>query len=282
MDRYIYLNGQLVPADQATISPFDRGFLFGDGLFETIRCYRGQAHLLGRHLDRLERGAGVLGIAVPARPLLEGAIDSTVLANGGGDCVVRVSLTRGIGEHVMRINPETPPTLLITTKPLLHANDLSKPEAVIVLDVKHVPPAIGVRLKALNYMPAAVAARQLAAAGVREGVLLTAEGLVAAGTVSNLFCVLNGVLLTPPLSMGVLAGITRGRVLELAAAHGVEIGEMAFDLPTLAGAAEFFYTNSVREIVPVVALNAHAIGGGQVGPVTELLRQAYRAEAPLG
>jgi 4-amino-4-deoxychorismate lyase len=153
-------------------------------------------------------------------------------------------------------------------------------ERVITLSARHMLPEIGRRLKALSYLTAIYSARELAAAGVREGILRTPDGVVAEGSVSNLFALANDVLYTPPLELGVLAGITRGRVIELAREQGLEVRECAFDLEFFKRSDECFYTNSLRELVPIAAVDSSTIGSGASGPITMMLLDAYRREAP--
>ncbi len=307
MNERIFLNGRILELDEARISPFDRGLLFGDGLFETMRVYGGLPHLQGRHLRRLRRSADVLGMAMPSDGELSEAIASTIGANDLRDGVVRLTLTRGVGESLLEPVPGGP-TLMIHCKPLLHSGPLSPEERVIVLPIRHVAPAIGRRMKGLDYQSASFAAPLMAAARVREGLVLTAEGLVAEGTVSSMFCLLDGVLCAPPISLGILDGITRGRVLELARDAGIPTREATVDLATFLVADECFYTNSVREIVPIVSVGGldgggdlecrdrecgdrerggrvrgngeRRIGDGTAGRITTELARRYRAEAP--
>lgn len=278
----VFLNGELFPADQAVISPFDRGFLYGDGLFETVRIYGGRGHLLGRHLARLKEGLDYLGISHPSSGELTESIAATLNANAVTDAVLRLTITRGVGGAVGEMELGSKPTVLITVKPLLQNDGMSvQGERIITLSTPHVFPQIGRRLKTLNYLTAVYSARELAAAGVREGVLLTEDGRVVEGTVSNMFCVMDGALYTPPVTLGILPGITRGRVLELALDAGITAHEREFDRAMLAAADECFYTNSVRELAPVVQLDNEPINDGKPGPMTLSLLARYRAEVPV-
>lgn len=277
----LYLNGSIIPVGQAHISPFDRGFLYGDGLFETIRIYDGKGYLLGRHLRRLASGLDYLGIGHPSERELEEAVQLTVAANGVGDAVLRLTVTRGTGGSVGEPGESEAPTVLITLKPLLHKTDNNLPgggEAIITLSALHVEPALGRRLKMLNYLTAIYSARELREAGVREGVLLTRDGIIAEGTVSTIFCIARGALFTPPLELGILPGITRERLLELAREAGVQVREERFGRAFLLDADECFYTNSVRELVPVVRVDDQVIGAGEPGELTRRLAELYRAD----
>lgn len=308
---FLYLNGSILPEAEAHISPFDRGLLFGDGLFETLRVYGGRPHLLREHLERLRDGAEALAIALPPAAELAAAVAATIAANtmpgvtaqdgtapdasasdGAAidgtavdgtaiDGALRLTVTRGVGESLLEPG-SGPPTILISIRPLLHSAELSVAERIIALPVLHGPPAIGRRVKALNYLPAVVASQFLARAGVREGVLRTAEGWVAEGTVSNLFLVRGKELVTPPLALGILAGVTRARILAMAPAAGLRAREEMFTLVDMAAADECFYTNSLREVVPVAALDGVPIGAGAAGPRTRALQALYREDVRRG
>ncbi len=277
---HIYLNGILSPADQAALSPFDRGFLFGDGLFDTIRVYRGRAHLLRRHLRRLISGLDFLDIAHPSEDEFADAVRRTIVANDIWSGALRLTVTRGVGGAMGEPELAEGPTVLITSRALAPEGTYEDGEQVITLGIRHTEPQLGRRLKSLNYLPAVYAARELAAAGVREGLLLSSDGTVAEGTVSNVFCVVQGRLLTPPPALGILPGVTRERVIELAENEGLEVRQEMFDHEMLVHAEECFYTNSVREVVPVVRVDDRTIGDGRPGPHTVRLRDAYRREAP--
>ena len=200
VESIIYLNGALLPASQARISPFDRGFLYGDGLFETMRSYNGRIHLLGRHLTRLRRGTELLGIVLPPDEVLIEALRSVIAANGGGDMALRLTVTRGPGGSVFDLSASVEPTMLITTRPLPATTD--QPERLITLSLRRSLPELGIALKSLNYLTVVACICGAKRAGVREGVLLTHDGWVAEGTVSNIFCVRDGALITPPLEWG--------------------------------------------------------------------------------
>jgi branched-subunit amino acid aminotransferase/4-amino-4-deoxychorismate lyase len=278
MEPYIYLNGMVMPVSDAKISPLDRGFLYGDGLFETMRSYGGGIHLLQRHLVRLQNGCSFLGIGLPPDSELIDALRAVVSANGAGDMVLRLTVTRGTGGSALDSSASDEPLILIVPRPTPTRDD--QPERMITLNVRKVRSGFGVTLKSLNYLPVVVAAKELQAAGVREGVMLTEDNWVAEGTVSNIFSLLDGELFTPPLDLGVLPGITRNRVMELAKGEGIVVHEERFTAEELGMSDECFYTSSVREIVPVNKLDERQIGNGMTGPVTRRLQALYCAETP--
>jgi branched-subunit amino acid aminotransferase/4-amino-4-deoxychorismate lyase len=281
MNGYVWLDGAIVSAAEARISPFDRGLLYGDELFETMRAYGGRIHLFGRHLARLAAGASQLGIPLPPQEDLAAAVRATLTANAAADAVVRLTVTRGVGGTLHDPDPAAPPTLFIFLRPSPPViDDEGRGERIITLAARHRAPGAGERIKAIDYMTAVRSAPELRAAGVREGLLLCDDGSVACGTVSNIFAVIDGELRTPPLEVGILAGITRGRIIELAILGDVPFAPRAFDRVALLGASECFYVNSAREVVPVIAVDDHEIGGGLPGPVTLGLARAYREGLP--
>lgn len=283
MGELVWLDGRLIPIEEARISPLDRGFLYGDGLFETMRSYDGTVHLLRRHLERLHGAAERIGLRVPDSGELRDAIHVLLRENGATDTRIRLTVSRGNDR-------DAEPTVFIRQQPLADSRNRTadvgllrsdpKPEDVDVLAFRRIVPEIYPRVKSLNYLPEILAQDDLRRRGLREGFLLTPEGYVAEGTVSNLFCVMRGELLTPPVELGILPGVTRMRVMELATGEGLTVLQRPFTLGELHDAAECecFYTNSVRELVPVGKVGGRTIGTGETGPVTLLLRELYRAE----
>ena len=289
MGELVWLDGRLIPLSEARISPLDRGFLYGDGLFETMRSYGGRVHLLRRHLARIAEGGRVIGLTIPSgeelriavRAVLEG---DRLEEDRQSDARVRITVSRGV-------DPDGPPTVFIRRQPLLQkeeaqkngkidAAELPEGEDLILFSSRRSLPEIRPRLKSLNYLPEILAQDDLRRRGLREGVFLTAEGYVAEGSVSNIFCVIGGTLRTPPVELGILPGITRGRVIELARAAGIPVAERPFLPEEIMKGEECFYTNSVRELVPVRSLEGRVIGGGKAGPITRRLLRFYRAELP--
>jgi 4-amino-4-deoxychorismate lyase len=271
----VNLNGQLVLQGEARISLFDRGFQFGDGLFETMRSYGGRAYLLSRHLRRLRDGADQLGIPLPDDEELASRIATTIAANNLPDCAVRLTVSRGVSENLFDIRPDAMPTIAVQLRPLLHFGD--QPENIITVAVD---PAVGGggMLKSLSYLQSVQAVRKIREAGVREGVMLREDGVVLEGSVSNIFMVKHGVVATPPTELGILPGITRQRVLELAWELSISTEQRSFTLAELLRADEVFYTNSVREIVSVGGIDGMKIGAASI---TRQLLAAYRNEAML-
>jgi D-amino acid aminotransferase len=277
MEGYVYLNGAIVRADESTISPFDRGFLYGDGLFETMRAYGGTVHLLRRHIVRLQFGAELLKLQLPAERELRDAIRLLLEANRARDVAVRLTVSRGA---LPQAGQDSTPTIFANLRPLDATRGADRLEALATVKTPRMLPETAVRLKSLNYLSSALAMQEVAAAGASEGIMLTPDGCVAEGSVSNLFFVKDRMLLTPPIELGILPGITRQRVIELAGERGVEVRETRFTVDEMKRGDECFYTNSVREIVPVSTIDNERIGSGEVGTITRRLVEAYRHELP--
>jgi D-amino acid aminotransferase len=277
MNGLVYLNGAIIPARDAKISPFDRGFLFGDGLFETMRVYARTPYLLDRHLERMARGARAISLALPDAVELEHAVRATIDANDLHDGVVRLTASRGqIGD--LSPDPDAVPTIFVNVRPLPAALESDAARHLVTLETRHVASATDTVVKSLSYLPSVLGMIELARRGAVEGIMLTREGFVAEGTVSNIFCVIEGRLWTPPSELGILPGITRARVLEIAEGEKIEIVEATFGLDRLLAADECFYTSSVREIVPVSSIDGNSIGEGDVGEVTRRLTEIYRRD----
>jgi branched-chain amino acid aminotransferase len=276
----VWLDGKLQDLVQARISPLDRGFLYGDGLFETLRAYRGKPFLLAEHLDRLEAAAREVGLAAPPRAVLEDAVRQVLDANAfEGDARVRLTLTRGAGEGPLWPAQPDAPTLLVTAQPVaLPAWLEAGGGASLVTSAHRVFSGIPAR-KSTSFQAHVLAKGEAHRAGAWEALLLNDRGEAAEGATSNLFALLQGQLVTPPPEAGILPGLTRRVVLRLAQpALCLEAREAPLRPADLAQARELFLTSSVAEVVPVVRLDGQAVGDAHPGPVTRAVRAAYRAE----
>lgn len=279
---HAWVNGHLVDAATATIPATDRGFRSGEGVFETLRCYGGHVFRLDAHLRRAVEGAEQLGIEVE-RELLAEAIGSTVRANTRAhstpDTVVRLTLSAGPIE-VTSAFPGTPtgtPTIVVTTHDLLAdpglaGRGIGVRSVALTRSVAH--------LKSVSYLAAIVAQRQARAAGADDALLVTddAHAQVLEGAAGNVLAITGRRLHTPPDDGRLLAGIARAVVLASAADLGLEVVEAPLTLAELHRADEVAMTSSVREVVPVVAVDGRAIGDGRPGPHTATLHAAYRDE----
>ncbi|RRJ63085.1 4-amino-4-deoxychorismate lyase [Paenibacillus oralis] len=304
--NYIGVNGVPTPAAEAVISVMDHGFMYGIGLFETFRTYGGRPFLLERHLGRLRAGCEALGIRLDLVSGASGAgcirrqIAELLELNGLTEGYIRVTVTAGEGPLGLPSGDYGEPAAIIYVKPLPEppASLYSAGKPLWRLGTRRNTPEGEVRFKSLHYMNNVLAKRELTRlereagasafaphnAAPGEGLLLTAEGWLAEGIVSNLFFVQNGKLYTPDIGTGILPGITRAVVLELTVEGGLEREEGFYAWDRLLEADEVFVTNSIQEIVPVTELvspgiPAVKVGNGRIGPVTQSLLDKYRQKA---
>lgn len=277
MSDIIYLNGSLIPRGQASISTLDYGFLYGYGLFETMRAYGGRVFRLDRHLNRLARSAETLGISIDA-PSLKDAVMDTLGANKLSDARVRITVSIGEGGMVPDPGSCKQPTVLI-----LAGNYQPHPEQVyqkgfraIVSSIRRNSQSPLSRLKSANYLESILARQEARKAGVDEAICLNEKGLLAEASMSNVFLVANGTLKTPGEESGILPGITREAVLELALRLGIKRLECDIRLVELLQAQEAFLTNSLIGVMPLTEIDNKPIGSGRAGAVTQRLMAAYK------
>ena len=274
----VYLNGAVVPRSEAAISPLDRGFLYGYGLFETVRSYGGRVFRLDRHLARLMRSAETLALASQLDPAdLERAVYTTIRANALDDARVRLTVGAGEGERGLAPPEAGGLTVLVVAEPLVVAARIYEQGITAVTAATRrnsQSPVPGI--KSLNYLESLIAHAEAAARGADEAVMLNDRGDVSECSSSNIFLVAAGRVATPSLSSGILPGVTREAVLEVAAELGIDAEERDIVPAELAGADEVFITTSVREVVPVVRVDGRAVGGGVPGETTGKLLAGYR------
>jgi branched-chain amino acid aminotransferase len=268
----IHLGGRLVDAATARIDPADRGFLLADGVFETLRVHDGEAFKLEAHLARLAAGARILGLPVPDAGEIALAVSDTLDANKLREASLRITLTRGAGRRGLLPPRDMEPTLLIAASPA--AERSSAPMTAHIVNTRRNEHSPLSRVKSLAYLDNILALREAAEAGFDEALLLNTAGRLAGGCRSNLFLVLDGVLATPPLSEGVLAGITRQTLLELAVDAGVETREMPLTMADLARAGEALICNSLLEVRALTRIDDQALSSG---PIANILAERYRA-----
>jgi len=283
--RKVYLNGKMIPESRASIRVDDRGFLSGDGVYETLRVYEGRLFRLDAHLKRLARSLRGLRLTPPfSLPALGRAAQRTVASNRLGDGVVRITITRGPGPRGLDPRPCRTPTVLITAVPLAAppAEVFDRGITAAVVNVtRNSASAVRPDLKSISCLNGILAKMAATDAGAFEGILLTADGAVAEGTVTNVFVVKKRALLTPALDGNLLPGVTRNVVLGLARRAGLTVRETRLTPADLAGADELFLTSSVMEILPVGRLVLARSGRRRtarlpVGPITRDLAHRYR------
>ncbi len=268
----IHLGGRLVDAATARIDPADRGFLLADGVFETLRVYDGKAFKLEAHLARLAAGARILGLPKPESGKIALAVSDTLDANKLRDASLRITLTRGPGQRGLLPPKDAKPTLLITASPV--AERSLAPMTAHIAGIRRNEHSPLSQVKSLAYLDNILALREAAEAGCEEALLLNTSGRLAGGCRSNVFLVIDGVLATPPLGEGVLAGITRQTVLDLAGDMGIETREMPLTMADLARAGEALICNSLLEVRSLSRIDKRELSPG---PIAKALTERYHA-----
>jgi branched-chain amino acid aminotransferase len=276
----VSINGTIVPPGSATISVFDRGFLYGDSVFETIRTYGGKPFALQKHLERLERSAALVFIELPVpQSVLAREIDDVVAAAGNEESYVRVMVSRGQGELGLD------PALAGVSNRVMVAAPLQAPAKslyddgvkVVTFRTQRATDATGAEgAKVGNYLTGVLAMREAKKVGAVEALIVDAKGRIIEGATSNVFWVQDGTLFTPPVEVGILAGITRAYVLEVAKALDLPARQVAPKQRELLKAEEVFISSSIRELLPVVEVDGKVIGAGKPGPITQRLLAEFR------
>ncbi len=281
MAELVYVNGDLVPRDEANISVFDHGLLYGDGVFEGIRAYNGRVFRLKQHLDRLYTSAAGIHLKIPMTlEEIEDAILQTLRANElVEDAYVRLLVTRGVGDLGLDPRKCNHPTVIIIGgeiqlyDPSVYVVGLK----VITCEIRRTPDtSLDPAIKSLNYLNNILAKQEVIAAGADEGIMLNQDGYVAECTGDNIFLVKGGQIVTPSLEAGMLRGITRDVVIEVARARGYTVREELFRQEEVLSADECFLTGTAAEIVGVTVIDNQTIGDGGAGPVTQDLRDGFR------
>jgi len=275
----VYINGELFDKEDAKISVYDHGLLYGDGVFEGIRSYAGKVFRLEQHVDRLWKSAKAICLEIPmSKQEMSDAIESTLEANGIKDGYIRAIITRGGG--TLGLDPtrcSNPQIIIITDSISLYPEEFYENglEIITVSTVRNHPAAISPRIKSLNYLNNILAKIEGLQAGCVEAMMLNHKGEVAECTGDNIFLVRDGKLLTPPMDAGILEGITRDVVIELATEVGIEVREVALTKHDVYIADECFLCGTAAEVVPVVKVDSRIIGDGTPGPITRDLIKRF-------
>lgn len=280
----IYFNGQLVEKEDAKVSVFDHGLLYGDGVFEGIRVYNGRIFRLEAHMERLMKGLEIIRLEIPiSRNEFRDAIVETVRANNLRDAYIRAVVTRGVGDLGLSPRKCKAPTLFVIADRITlypkecyeHGLDL------ITAKTRRLPPqCLDPNVKSMNYLVNIMAKVEALDAGTEEAIMLTLDGYVAECTGDNIYAIRDRKIVTPPVDLGVLPGITRGAVFDIAAERGIPMTEGKFTLEELLTSDEVFLTGTAAEIVPVKKIDGHNIGDGKPGKVTgELMEGFHRLTA---
>ncbi|MEM2213945.1 MAG: branched-chain-amino-acid transaminase [Candidatus Nezhaarchaeales archaeon] len=275
----VYIDGNLVPKSQAKISVFDHGFLYGDGVFESVIVTDGVAFKLKEHIDRLYDSAKAICIDVPmSKEEMIKTIVDVVRANGFKNAYIRIIVTRGVGDLGLDPRKCSKPTIvIIVDKIKLYDDDVwSKGLTTIISSVRRDRvDATTHEVKSMNYLNNILAKIEANAVGADEAIMLDDRGFVSEGTADNIFIVKNGVIYTPLRSSGILPGITRARVMKLAEELGYKVVEKDITPAELLTADEVFLTGTAAGIVPVVKVAGRVIGDGKPGPVTRRLYEKF-------
>jgi branched-chain amino acid aminotransferase len=279
MSLKIYMNGQLVPKEEAKVSVYDHGLLYGDGVFEGIRAYSGKVFRLAEHVERLYQSARAIMLEIPIPPAQMAAdIEKTVQANGFTDCYIRVVITRGAGALGLDIRKTSnPQIIIIADKIQLYPPELYDQglDIVSVSTIRNHPNALNPRIKSLNYLNNILAKIEGQLAGCVEALMVNHKGEVAECTGDNIFVVRQRQILTPPLDAGILEGVTRNAVIEIARAAGYVTLERSMTRHDVYTADEVFLTGTAAEVIPVVKVDNRPIGTGKPGPIFQDIKARF-------
>ena len=277
MKEAVNINGEITAASDARISVFDRGFLFGDSIYETLRTYEKKPFLIDRHLHRLENSASMLFLSLPMTlEEIADQVDRTVNATDNQECYIRIIVSRGSGKIGLDIHAAKSPTLVILVVPLETPSADAYEKGVklsLVRIRRNDVTALNPKIKSSNLLNNVLAYAEAKEHGAFEGILCNMSGNIAEGTGSNVFIVCDGILKTPPPQAGLLEGVTRALTLELARAEHVAVQETNFTPTEMLEAQECFITSTTKEILPVRQIDEKTL---LPGPVTKRLIKAYR------
>ncbi len=287
-DAWVWLEGTVLPAAEARVPVLDRGFLYGDSVYEVTRTFKGKPHLLGEHLDRLARSAAGLKMRLPPREEIAAATlaaaaavpGSAAAGRGAIDVYLRIVVTRGAGELGLDPMLADAPRLVVVARPVHPPPPEAYRDGVAVVISTRMRSAPS--LKTGNYLESVLAVHEAREAGAHEALLRDAVGRITEGSSSNVFVVRGGRIVTPPTFAGLLPGITRQAVLTLARADGLAVDEAPLWPADVTGADELFLTSSIRGVLPAVRCDGQPIGDGRPGPIARrvMARYAESTEGP--
>jgi branched-chain amino acid aminotransferase len=276
----VYISGKLVDKEQATVSVFDHGFLYGDGVFEGIRVYGGKVFLLSEHIERLFESARAIRLEIPMpKAELTAAVNSTVAANGLSEGYVRLVVSRGAGTLGLDPRKTADPQIIIIADTIsLYPPEMYQQglKLITASTLRNHPQALSSRIKSLNYLNNILAKIEGTDAGCVEALMLNHKGEVAECTGDNIFIVHKGTLKTPPIDAGILEGITRNAVIRLAREAKIPVAETTLLRHDIYVADECFLTGTAAEVIPVTSLDGRSIGHGKPGPITRDLLERFK------
>lgn len=282
MTAVVYVNGKIADATHASVPVFDHGFLYGEGIYETLRTYDREPFLFDRHAQRLRRSAELMALDVPytdddLRARVRETVDALPIR--GGELYIRILLTRGVGDLSYNPSATPTPTLVIIVKPFTPPAEKTFTDGIRIALVgvrRNHPRALNPMIKSNNLLNNALAMQEALRHGAEEALMLNQAGELTECSQANFFLIKNGAALTAPLGAGILPGITRAWVIELAREIGIQAGESRLTPEDLQNADEAFITGTTREVTPVIAIDDRQIGNGTPGPLTRKLLAHFR------
>lgn len=281
--QYVYLNGEFVESDKASVSVFDHGVLYGDGVFEGIRAYGGRVFRLKEHIDRIFAAAKAIALEIPmTKAELGQVVIDSCKKNNLTDCYIRLVVTRGKGNlGISPLNCEKPTVFCIAAGIKLYTDEQYEKGMSVITSVQRRNKAtiVDPQIKSLNYLNNILAKIEANRAGAAEAIMLNHDGIVTEATGDNIFIVKNGEILTPPVYIGILDGITRRTVIEAAKKEGIPVRETEFTLFNVYNADECFLTGTAAEAIAVTSVDGRTIGTGVQGEVTKRILAAFRKAA---
>jgi branched-chain amino acid aminotransferase len=281
MSKQVYISGKFVPQEDAKISVFDHGLLYGDGIFEGLRAYGGKVFRLREHITRLYESAKAIWLTIPISfDQMCDAVNEAVRINKLDSGYIRLVVTRGAGTLGLDPNRCSNPQVIIIADAIsLYPKELyEKGLEIVTVSVQRMhPAALNPRIKSLNYLNNILAKIEGLQAGCIEALMLNHKGEVAECTGDNIFVVRHGELWTPPLDAGILEGVTRDAVIEVARIAEIEVRELPLTKHDVYVADECFLTGTAAEIIPVVKVDSRTIGTGKPGAVTRDLEERFKA-----
>ncbi|MBI5180927.1 MAG: branched-chain-amino-acid transaminase [Nitrospirae bacterium] len=276
----VYLNGKIVPKEKALVSVFDHGFLYGDGIYETLMVYNGKIFKIDEHIKRFFQSAKMTGFKMPmTKPQIEAAFYKTLKANNLKEAYIRIQITRGYGDIGLDPALCPKPTVVIIPKDFHgHPEEYyQRGVHVAVVNIRrNHPMALNPKIKATNFLNNILAKIESLKKKAYEAIMLTIDGYVAEGTICNIFIVKNRTLITPPTNIGILEGVTRTLIIKLAKEKGIKVLEKAFKKDALYSANECFLSSTTMEIMPVTRVDNKKIGKGLPGEMTKGLLNSFR------
>ncbi len=274
----IFLDGRIVPETEALVSVYDHGFLYGDGIYETMRSYDGVVFMLNRHIERLHRSASLIKLEAPEQKRLTDAVYATLEANDLSNAYIRITLSRGKGPIGLDPGLCAKHTFVVIAEPFREYPASCYERGVDFIFAKtrrNLAEAIDPKIKSLNFLNNILAKMEAKEKGAYEALMLNTGGFLTEGTICNIFFVSRGILCTPSVEAGILDGITRDLVIGLARKKGIKVDEGMFYPEDLLGASEVFFTNTTAEVMPVARVEDSEF---EVGEITRALSSLYKAE----